>query len=34
MTIHKMFHSKIGETAHGGRRHGPYGLPLIPLLSR
>ena len=31
---HELFHSKIGETAHGGRRHDPYGLPLIPLLSR
>lgn len=30
----ELFHSKIGETAHGWRRHGPYGLPLIPLLSR
>ncbi len=30
---HELFHTKIIETANGGRRRGPYGLPLIPLLS-
>ena len=31
---HELFHLKVKETAHGERRHDPYGLPLIPLLSR